>query len=120
MLEYVCHENEKDYARLAGKASDEKKNAVKVARELLARYVGAYEFRSPEDPQNVTVANVTLMGDELFIDVGGKDPRPMIPLSDTTFSAVGGRLEFVMDQKGLVDHLLFRIVEGDLKAARLR
>jgi len=120
MLEYVCNENEKDYARLVGKASDEKKNAVKVDHQVLARYVGAYEFRSTEAPQIVTVVNVTLMGDDLFLDIGGKDPQAMIPLSETTFSTFGSRLEFVMNQKGLVDHAIFRIVEGDLKGVPKR
>jgi hypothetical protein len=62
--------------------------------------------------------NVALTGDELFIDVGGKDPQPMIPLSNTTFAAVGGRIEFVADQKGVVTHMIFRAVEGDIKAPR--
>jgi hypothetical protein len=118
MLEYVCNENEKSYARMVGKASDDKKNAVKVARELLSKYVGAYEFRSTEDPSVVTTVNVTLSGDELLLDIGGKDPQPMIPLSNTTFSTFGARLEFVLDQKGQVDHAIFRIVEGDLKGVR--
>jgi hypothetical protein len=118
MLEYVCNENEKSHARMVGKASDDRKNAVKVAREVLARYVGAYEFRSSEDPNFVTTVNVTLSGDELLIDVGGKDPQPMIPLSNTTFSAVGARMEFVLDAAGQVDHAIFRIVEGDLKGIR--
>jgi hypothetical protein len=39
-------------------------------------------------------------------------------LSNTTFSAVGGRLEFVADDKGVVTHALFRAVEGDIKAVR--
>jgi hypothetical protein len=118
MLEYVCNENEKDHARLVGKASDDMKNSVKVARDVLAKYVGTYEFRSPEDPNQVTVVNVTLPGSELAIDVGGKDPQPMIPLSETTFSTFGSRLEFVLDSKGQVDHAIFRIVEGDLKGVR--
>ena len=118
MLEYVCNENEKSHARMVGKASDDRKNAVKVARDVLARYVGAYEFRSSEDPNFVTTVNVTLPGDELLLDVGGKDPQPMIPLSNTTFSTFGARMEFVLDQKGQVDHAIFRIVEGDLKGVR--
>ncbi len=118
MLEYVCNENEKDYAHLVGKASDEKKNAVKVAREVLARYVGTYEFRAPEDPNTTTTVNVTLTGEELFVDIDGKDKQPMIPLSETTFSTLGSRLEFVKDDKGLFTHAVFRIVEGDLKGVR--
>src|SRR5688572_18756018 len=119
MLEYVCNENEKSYARMVGKASDDKKNAVSVARDILAKYVGSYEFRSTEDPNaGTTLVNVTLTGNELFVDVGGKDPQPMIPLSNTTFSAVGGRIEFVPDAKGVVTHMIFRAVEGDIKAPR--
>jgi hypothetical protein len=118
MLEYVCNENEKSHARMIGKASDDKKNAVKVARDVLARYVGAYEFRSTEDPNFVTTVNVTLPGDKLLLDIGGKDPQPMIPLSNTTFSTFGARMEFVLNQKGQVDHAIFRIVEGDLKGVR--
>jgi hypothetical protein len=118
MLEYVCNENEKDHARLVGKASDDKKNAVKVAREVLQQYVGAYEFRLPDDPSQVILVNVTLDGDEARLDVGGKDPQPMIPLSDTLFSTSGGRLEFVPDADGKVTHAIFRIVEGDLKGVR--
>jgi hypothetical protein len=83
-----------------------------------ARYVGAYEFRSTEDPSQVTVVNVTLSGDEVLLDVGGKDPQPMIPLSETLFSTFGSRLEFVLNEKGQVDHAIFRIVEGDLKGIR--
>ena len=118
MLEYICNENERDHARLVGKASDDRKNAVKVARVVLAKYVGTYEFRSPEDPDQVFLVNVTLPSDELTLDMGGKDPHPMIPLSETLFSTFGSRLEFVLDAKGLVDHAIFRIVEGDLKGVR--
>jgi hypothetical protein len=118
MLEYICNENEKDHARLVGKASDDKKNAVKVAREVLAKYVGAYEFRLPDDPSQVYLFNVTLSGDEAFLDYGGKDPQPMIPLSETLFSTSGGRMEFVPDEKGHITHAIFRIVEGDLKGVR--
>ena len=85
---------------------------------MLLRYVGAYEFRSSDDPNVVTLVNVTLPGDELLLDIGGKDPQPMIPLSNTTFSTFGARMEFVLDQKGQVDHAIFRIVEGDLKGVR--
>jgi hypothetical protein len=42
----------------------------------------------------------------------------MIPLSNTLFSAVGGRIEFVPDVKGAVTHMVYRAVEGDIKAVR--
>ena len=92
---------------------------MKVAREVLARYVGAYEFRRQRFQPDYS-RNITLSGDELLLDIGGKDPQPMIPLSETTFSTSGARLEFVRDEKGVVDHAIFRIVEGDLKGTRKR
>jgi hypothetical protein len=118
LLEYVCHENEKDYQHLVGKASDEKKNAVKVAPEILAKYVGAYEFRAPEDPTFVMILNVTHSGEELFIDVAGKDKQAMISLSDTLFAAVGGRVEFIIDARGAATDMVFHAVEGPMKAKR--
>jgi hypothetical protein len=119
LLEYICNENEKDYIHLVGKASDEKKNAVKVDPQVLSKYVGSYEFRSPVDPGFVTLVNVTVSGDELFLDIGGKDKQATIPLSPTTFSALGSRIEFVANDQGVVTHATFQTVEGDLKGPRL-
>ena len=118
MLEYVCNENEKDHGHLVGKASDESKNAVKVAAQVLSRYVGAYEFRPPDDPNLVMLFNVTQSGDGLLFDFAGKDKQPMVALSETLFSVLGTRLDFVRDDKGVVTHLIFHIVEGDMKAVR--
>ena len=118
MLEYVCNENEKDHGHLVGKASDEKKNAVKVAPQVLSKYVGIYEFRAPDDPNFVMLLNVTLSGAELFMDIAGKDKQELVPLSETIFSMLGTRLDFVKDDKGVVTHLIFHIVEGDMKAVR--
>jgi hypothetical protein len=118
MLEYVCNENEKDHAHLVGKASDEKKDAVAVAPQVLSKYVGAYEFRSPEDPSFLMLFNVTLSGGGLFLDMSGKDKQELIPLSETLFSMMGTRLDFVKDDKGVVTHMIFHIVEGDMKGVR--
>jgi hypothetical protein len=117
MLEYVCAENEKDRSHLVGKASDEKKDAVKIAPEVLAKYVGTYELRWPEFPGMVYVQNVTLAGGELFIDSAGKDRKPLVPLSDTLFTMLPGTIQFV-EEKGKVTHFVMKSVEGDLKAVR--
>ena len=118
MLEYVCNENEKDHAHLVGKASDEKKDAVKLAPQVLSRYVGIYEFRPPDDPTFAMLINVTLAGDELLVDIAGKDKQPLIALSETTFSLMGTRIDFVKNEQGAVTDLIFHIVEGDMKAVR--
>jgi hypothetical protein len=117
MLEYVCNENQKDVAHLVGKASDEKKFAIKVAPQILSRYVGAYTFKAPDDPEQVTHFNVTLAGDTLSMDVGGKNKQEMIALSNETFSMMGIRLDFVKEKEA-VTHLIFHIVEGDMKAMK--
>src|SRR5689334_8018618 len=92
MIEYVCNENQKDVEHLVGKASDEKKFAVKVAPAILARYVGRYAAANPGDPNQVMRFNVTLSGDALSVDVGGKDKMEMIALNEKTFSVMGIRL----------------------------
>jgi hypothetical protein len=112
MIEYVCNENQKDVEHLVGKASDEKQLAVKVDAQTLMKYVGSYTFRNPQDPSQVMQFNVTLAGGALFLDFSGKDKQEMIALSDTTFSMMGIRLDF------FPDHLIFHIVEGDMKATK--
>jgi len=112
MLEYVCNENEKDFGHLVGKASDEKKLAVNVSPQILAKYTGTYRFTDPTDPGNVMKFNVTLANGTLFMDIGGKDKQELIPLSDTQFSMMGTKVDFAPD------HLIFHIVEGDMKAPK--
>jgi hypothetical protein len=119
MLEYVCAENQKDLVHMVGKASDDKKFAVKVAPQILSKYVGGYSSKAPDDPNNVLRFNVTLAGETLFLDIGGKDKQEMVALSDETFSFMGIRLDFVQE-KGTVTHLIFHIVEGDMKAMKDR
>jgi hypothetical protein len=112
MIEYVCNENQKDFAHLVGKASEEKKLAVKVDPKTLRTYVGSYTFKNPQDLNQEVRFNITLRGGTLFMDIGGKDEQEMIALSETTFSVMGIRLDF------FPDHLIFHIVEGDMKATR--
>jgi len=120
LLEYVCNENEKDRARLVGTLSDDRKNAVKVAPAILAKYVGSYEFHSPREPERVTmVVNVTLDKDELSMDLGGAGRMPLVSLSDNLFSGGGVRAWFVTDEKGNVTELVAETVEGQLKGTRL-
>jgi hypothetical protein len=114
MIEYVCNENRKDVGHLVGKASDEKKLAVKVDPKTLTTYVGSYTFRNPQDLNQEVRFNITLGGGTLFMDIGGKDKQEMIALSEATFSVMGIRLDF------FPDHLIFHIVEGDMKATRSR
>jgi hypothetical protein len=120
LIEYVCAENEKDRPHLVGRTAEEKK--VTFAPEILAKYVGIYEVRSPNQfdaraPRNVF--NITLSDGELFIDLQGKGNVPMIPLSETLFSPrLLGTYEFVKDEKGDVAYMLVHSAEEVLKAVR--
>ena len=67
----------------------------------------------------MTRFNVTLAGETLSMDIGGKDNQEMIALSNETFSVLGVRLDF-MKEKEAVTHLIFHVVEGDMKAMRDR
>src|SRR5436190_4551945 len=94
LLEYVCAENEKDRQgqHFVGTVSEERKaiKPVKVAPEILAQYVGTYDFRWPENPTVPSVWAVTMANGELFL-VGA----PLTPLSETQFLwADSNRLEF--------------------------
>jgi hypothetical protein len=57
--------------------------------------------------------------------VGDGPKQPMTPLLETSFTGVGGRVEFGKNDKGEVTHIVFRIAggrssggpEGGLKSA---
>jgi hypothetical protein len=117
MLEYVCNENQKDVEHLVGKASDERRLAVKVAPAILSRYVGTYSLVVREGTDRVIRFNVTLSGDTLSMDVDGKDRREMISLSETMFTRLGIRIEFV-EEHGRTNRLIFHMFEGDATASR--
>jgi hypothetical protein len=119
LLEYVCAENERSRQRLVGRASEEIRtslaNAVNVAPEILAKYAGVYDMRFPENPATPNLLPLRAEGNRLFAG----DGPPLIPLSDTIFASPFGRIEFVVDARGVVTHLLLRVVEGDKKAPRV-
>ena len=122
LLEYVCSENEKDQQHLVGRTAEEKK--VTVGPEILARYVGVYEVGSAtaadtRAPRNVFT--ITLVNGELLIDLQGKGKVPMIPLSETMFSPrLLGTYQFVLNEQGVVTHMLVHSAEEVLTAVRKR
>jgi hypothetical protein len=117
LLEYVCAENEKDRQHLVGKLGDADTLRANVAPDVLAKYVGAYEFSF--EGSTIRIAfNVRMSGGELFFDIEGKGKFPLIPLSETAFSAAGERIEFFEDERGVVTHFVRIATEGDLKYVR--
>jgi hypothetical protein len=119
LIEFVC-ENEKDRAHLVGRTIEEKKVVVPPA--VLATYVGVYDVtdsRAPIVGRARQVFSVTLDGNQLLLDMGGKGKIPMIPLSQTSFSPrLLGTYEFVKDSNGRVTHMLVHSAEEVLTARR--
>jgi hypothetical protein len=115
LLEYVCGENERDRSHLVGRTPEEKR--VKVAPDILAKYVGNYAASSTDSNLQISVFTVTLVGDELFVAFDGKGKLLLIPLSETVFSLFGS-YEFVVDDRGVVTHLIYHTTERDRKAVR--
>ena len=118
ILEYVCAENEKDRQHLVGTVFDAKPAAVKITPEVLAQYVGAYEFAYPETPSVFRSQNISISAGTLFFDVEGKNKSPLIPVSDTGFFLGPTRIEFVKNERGVVTHFTTAAAEGDLKSIR--
>jgi hypothetical protein len=119
MLESVCNENQKDVEHMVGKASDERKFAVKIAPAILSRYVGRYSLATREATDHTIRLNVTLADGTLSMDIDGKDRREMIPLSETMFTRLGIRIEFI-EENGRTDGLVFHTAERDISATKDR
>jgi hypothetical protein len=115
LLEYVCAENERDRAHLVGRNSDELKNAVKVAPEILSKYVGSYERHIPRGAQEL---KITLVDEGLTLSVAGGPPRLLTALSETVFTNTGTRFEFGRNDSGEVTHLDMTDGSGPWRAER--
>jgi hypothetical protein len=107
LLEFVCAENERDRVHLVGKNSDDAKNTVKVAREILSKYVGTYERQFPRRTQEIKIA---LEEGGLTLSFAGGPPMPMTAHSETVFTSLGNRYEFFKNDKDEVTHFL--MVDG--------
>ena len=116
LLEYVCAENEKSRDRLIGTLSEVHKSVTPVAvpASVLEQYVGAYDFRFPENPTIPSIMSVTLTGDTLRL--GG---APLVPISETRFLFGSNPIEFARDKHGRTTHFVVTVVEGDIAARKL-
>jgi hypothetical protein len=114
LLEYVCAENEKDRVHLVGKDSDDTKNAVNVAPEIVSKYIGTYELQLSGVRREYIIA----LEDGRLTLSGLGAPRPLIPLSETLFTSFGLRFEFGVNDKGDATYLIFHVAEGDRRADR--
>jgi hypothetical protein len=115
LLEAVCRENEKDFARMSNRPAGQAIVEFKVPRGTLAGYAGAYEIRKKE---RVRPAVISLSGDSLFLDIDRTGPQHLVPMSETNFSYSGTVIQFVANRQGAITHFLMHGVEGEDRADR--
>jgi hypothetical protein len=88
---------------------------VKVAPEIMAKYVGVYKGPYIQGPRTV---EVTFSGGGLFISVNGGAKQRVFPQSETSFSGTGLTYRFIRDEHGVATHLIEGHVSGDYKYER--
>jgi len=110
LLEYVCTETPRERYELTGPAEP-----VHVAPEILAKYVGQYEFEG-RNPFRYRTMTLTLIDGQLFADFNGKGHVLMAPISDTMFSPrILGTFEFVTDANGAVSYVMAHSIAASFK-----
>ena len=102
-------------AHWLGKASDAEKAAVKVAPEILAKYVGVY--KGPY-LRSLRTVEVTFSSGTLFVSLNGGPKQPIVPQSETSFSGTGLTYQFIRDDHGIATDVIEGHVAGDFKYAR--
>ena len=116
MMEAVCNERpDNGQQHWIGKASDAQKSAVKVAPEILAKYVGVYKGIYGRNPRTV---EVSFSDDTLSVSVNGGPKQPIFPQSETKFSGTGLSYQFIRDDHAIATHVLEGHISGDYKFER--
>jgi hypothetical protein len=119
VLEYICNDNDKGQEHWVGKASDQTKYEVKVAPEILAKYVGTYVEQPKFWRFKARTVQFTFSDGVLFGQVDGKEKERQFANSETSFSGFGGlAVEFIRDAKGEPTGLFVKHVSGDYRFAR--
>lgn len=120
MLEYVCNEEHTTTAHWVGKASDDKKNEVKIPPETLAKYAGTYReldiWNGGLVPRTI---EITVSDGALFAELKGRGKVQLVAQTQTSFSGFFGLgIKFLIDDKGMVSHLAEMHVSGDYRFVR--
>jgi CubicO group peptidase (beta-lactamase class C family) len=96
------------------------RKVVKVDRSVLTRYVGTYELK-PDLRMTFTLEGDQLMERDQLMAKATDEPKfPVFPESETKFflKVVDAEVEFVSDDKGVVNYLLLHQNGNDTKAIR--
>jgi hypothetical protein len=116
LIEFVCNEGRNGLEHWVGKASDERKNEIQLAPEILAKYTGTYEEQRPFWRTVPRVIEITLSNGRLFADVDGRGKVPLIPSTETAFGGLHGLgVEFIQGGSG---GLFVKHVSGNYRFAR--
>ena len=116
LLEAVCNENsDSGQEHWVGKLTDDEKSAVKVAPEILSKYVGFYQGPYLGGPRTV---DVSFSGGGLYISVNGGPKQRIFPQSETSFSGTGLTYRFIRDEHGIATHIIEGHVSGDYNYER--
>jgi hypothetical protein len=116
LMESVCGEfPDSGQEHWIGKVSDAQTKAVKVAPEVLAKYVGVYKGIYLRNSEAV---EVTLSDGKLFVALNGGEKRLVIPQSETNFAGTGLSYRFIRDDRGVATHVVESRVSGDYKYER--
>ena len=116
MLEWVCNEGRSGLEHWVGKASDERKGEVKVAPEILSKYVGTYEEQQPYWRAVARVVRITVVDGRLTANMDGRGDVSLIAMSDASFTGLYGLgVEFIEDGAG---GLYVKHVSGNYRFAR--
>ena len=120
LLEWVCNEKAGGLEHWVGKASDERKLEVKVAPEILSKYVGVYVEQPRLWRLEPRVVEITLAGDTLYGDMDGRGKTPLVAQSEMSFTGLYGLgVAFVKgDSGGPSPQLFVKHVSGDYRFAR--
>src|SRR5262245_19266352 len=126
MLEWVCNEGAgRSLTHWVGTAADDRKNEVKVAPEILSKYVGTYIEQPPfwrgvqivgqAVPSGRTVV-ITVENGKLVGNMDGRGQQILIGMSDKEFTGLYGLgVEFIDEGKG---GLYVKHVSGNYRFAR--
>jgi hypothetical protein len=107
MLEYVCNESQNSRSHLVGTEADDRKRAVEVAPEILAKYAGSYKM-------GPRVIGIALEQGQLVINMEGIGKMNLIALSESSFtSPMVGPVEFVKDAQGAVTRIVLPFVGAE-------
>jgi hypothetical protein len=119
LLEWACNEQGSGTQHWVGRASDERKSAVKVAPEILAKYAGIYEEQPRLWRPVPRIVEITAENGALFGNMDGRGKTPLTAINETTFSGLYGLgVEFEATGSGGLFQLFVKHVSGNYRFAR--